>query len=84
MAITTQDRITETETMIENLSTAINATILGGHSSYEVDTGQSNQGVKRLSLSVMQTMRKNLYQELAALNALLGNSRATVTVIPGF
>lgn len=82
MAILITTRITEVENLITALNTAILATIQGNHQSYELDTGQGSQGVKRFTLKQMQDMRRNLYIELDELNTIAGNNNSVVTVLP--
>jgi hypothetical protein len=84
MATFLETQIADTKTMIENVTAAINSLLLGGHSSYELDTGQSSQGVKRLSLEQLRKMRKDLFSELQELETLNGDNRAVVTVRADF
>lgn len=84
MTISITTRITEVESLISEVNTAISAVISGGHQSYEIDTGQSSQGVKRLSLQQLRQFRKDLYEELNELNSLAGNNRASVTMRQDF
>jgi len=80
--LTTQ--ISDTKTMIANITAAINALLTGDHSSYELDTGQTRQRVTRLDLENLRKMRKDLFSELAELEAAAGVGSNTITGLPGF
>ena len=61
-------RITEIkETDLPAIRAAISDLISGKHSEYWLDTGPSNQKVKRLSLLDLQAREKALLEELARL-----------------
>lgn len=54
--------------------TTMRALLTGDHSEYLLDTGQSTQRVKRLSLEELQLYKKSLEEELARLENSLGAS----------
>jgi hypothetical protein len=84
MATWLETQITDTQDLIEKVTAAISAVLVGGHQSYEIDTGQSNQGVKRLSLEQLRKFRTQLYIDLQDLQALNGDIRAGVTMKADF
>ena len=68
-------RITEIKTTdLPAVKAAIRALLTGDHSEYLLDTGQTTQRVKRLSLEELQAYQKMLNEELALLENSLGAS----------
>jgi len=63
---------------------AIQALIVGKHSSYQLDTGQSSQRVTRLDLSMLIDTRKKLITELESRQSAAGIGRNGVVVMPCF
>jgi hypothetical protein len=66
------DAIRNTE--LPEVRTAISTLIKGGHSQYVLDSGQSNQMVKRLSLKELNDYKKELEAELQRLVNSCGSS----------
>ena len=77
-------QITEIETIITNINTAINALLTGNHASYLLDTGQTQQRVTRLDLERLRKMRTEYIAERDELQAACGLNRSVVTVGPAF
>jgi hypothetical protein len=72
---TIQARITEIEDIdLPGVRASIRALVTGNHSQYELDTGQSRQSLKRLSLKDLREYEKSLEEELQRLNDSLGSS----------
>jgi len=78
------DQITEIELIIAEINAGIRLIVTGGHSSYALNTGQSEQSVKRLSLDELRAMRKELLLERDNLRAACGLDRSVITGYPGF
>lgn len=78
------DQITEVEALITKTNTAIGELLTGNHESYELDTGQSRQGVVRLDLAKLKNFLNYLMSERASLRAACGLDRSVVNVIPGY
>lgn len=78
------DQITEIETIIESINTAIKNVLMYGHSSYSLNSGQSEQKVSRLDLDKLRLMRKEYMKERNNLMAACGLTRSVVVVTPGF
>jgi hypothetical protein len=75
----TETKIQERITAIENvylpgIREAIQGLVSGEHSEYWLDSGQSSQRVKRLSLTEMREYEKSLQTELNTLYNSLGSS----------
>ncbi len=76
-----QARITVTKALIVKYETAIDAIIVGGLQSYEIDTGQTDQKVTKLNLAATQRGLESLYNRCATMEARL-NGSGVVTVRP--
>jgi hypothetical protein len=76
-----QARITEIKTVeLPNVRERIRALVTGDHSEYWLDTGQSTQRVRRLSLSDLREYEKDLEKELQRLCNSIGSS--SVIAVP--
>lgn len=68
-------RITEiNDTDLPGIRTSIKELVSGEHAEYWLDSGQSSQRVKRLSLTEMREYENSLVTELCRLNNMLGSS----------
>lgn len=78
------DQITETETIIININTAINVLLSGKHQSYELNTGQTSQRVTRLNIDELRKMRTAYITERDDLRSACGLNSSVITVLPGY
>ena len=62
-----QDQITKTEIMINAYIDAINFLIANPTESYSIDTGQSQEEVKRHNINNLQTQLDSLYNRYSVL-----------------
>lgn len=70
-----QTRITQIKDVdLPAIQSAIVSIATGQHQSYTLDTGQSTQSVKRLSLDELRIVKKDLENELARLENSMGAS----------
>lgn len=74
-----QNQIAKTETMINGYIDAINFLIANPTESYTLDTGQTQQEVKRHNLNNLQTQVDSLYNRYSAL-CLRVNTTPTITI----
>jgi hypothetical protein len=74
-----QDQIAQTETMIQGYIDAINFLIANPTESYSLDTGQTQQEVKRHNINNLQTQLDSLYNRYSAL-CLRVNTSPTITI----
>ena len=74
-----QDQIAATEIMIQGYITAINFLIANPTESYTLDTGQTQQEVKRHNLNNMQTQLDSLYNRYSTLCARV-NTTPTINI----
>ncbi len=79
-----EDERCNLQNLIFKYDQAISAILVGGHSDYKLDTGQTVQEVTRFNLSTIQTAREAMLSELATLDARLGYSKAQKQIMPGF
>jgi len=70
-AAQTQARLTYTLTLIEKYEEAIDAVIVRGVASYELNTGQSTQKVSKLDEQKLNSALDKLYNRCATLQARL-------------
>lgn len=74
MSVTT-DRITEIEDIdLPGARAAISSLVTGKHSEYWLDSGQTNQRVKRLDLKELRDYENDLNKELQRLRNSIGSS----------
>lgn len=78
------DQITEIETIITSLNTAIINVLAGGHSSYSLNSGQTETKVSRLDLDKLRLMQKEYLKQRDNLRSACGLNRNVVNVIPGY
>lgn len=71
-------RLTKTEALIVVYENAVEALATGQIESYELDTGQSKQIVKRHNLTMLNRAIDSLYNRRATLRARLGLDGATL------
>jgi len=62
-----QDELINSRILLYELNKAIQEVISSGHSSYQLDTGQSSQRVTRLDLTTLYAQRKALIGQIADL-----------------
>ena len=74
MALDWQQELTDLETMIQNYKNAINFLTINPTESYSLDTGQSQQEVKRHNLSNMNKTLDSLYNRHAVISKRCGNT----------
>lgn len=77
-------QITEIEAIIVLLNTAIREVLISGHSSYSLNTGQTEQQVSRLDLTKLRKMRTDYIAERDSLRSACGLGEPVVNVRPGF
>lgn len=70
--------------LLFEVNKGINTIITSGHSSYELNTGQSSQSVKRLNLSELRELRTELINMIDELEKLLGIRDSIIQICPGF
>lgn len=63
------DQLTEAQTQLTALNTAIRFLYANPHKSYTLDTGQSSQQVSRPDLDSLQKQKRGLQNEIAELDA---------------
>ena len=76
------DQITEAEEMILLVNSAIRSLLISKHQSYELDTGQTRQGVVRLNLRDLKQLRSGLIIEREDLRSACGLNLSVLTVVP--
>ena len=74
-----RDQISKTETMIQGYIDAINFLIANPTESYTLDTGQTQQDVKRHNINNLQTQLDSLYNRYSVL-CLRVNTTPTITI----
>ena len=74
-----RDQISKTETIIQGYIDAINFLIANPTESYTLDTGQTQQDVKRHNINNLQTQLDSLYNRYSSL-CLRVNTTPTITI----
>jgi len=69
-----KERITYTKSLILKYEAAIDAVLLGGMSSYELDTGQSKQKVTKFDAEKLNKALDALYNRCATLQTRLSGA----------
>lgn len=84
MATFAEERLAAAKAQLIQVDAAI-TTVLGGGTSYSLDSGQTRQSVTRSSLSELRAMQAYLEQRIQTLDAAVnGTGAQSVTVRPGF
>ena len=76
------DQITEAQTQLTALNTAIKFLYANPHDSYTLETGQGSQRVKRPDLDGLVSQKRGLQNEIAELEARCNG--ASQQIVPGF
>jgi hypothetical protein len=79
-----EDRIDQTQKQIIAYEEAIDAILIHGMASFDLDTGQTRQKVTYQNVKEMQGVLDQLYGRLETLEARTGINRSVITVRPGF
>lgn len=73
-----QARLTKTEALIVEYETAVEALVAGQIESYELDTGQTKQIVKRHNLTMLNRAIDSLYNRRVTIQARMGIGGVTL------
>jgi len=79
---TWNDSLTNAKMMLYEVDKGITTIIKTGVASYSLSSGQSNQDVRRLSLSELKELRTELLSQISELEVMLGIKKVCVQVIP--
>lgn len=77
-----EDEYQNLKNLIFKYDEAISALLTGGHGSYLIDTGQTQQRVTRLNLAELQSTRKSMMSELSTLAVRLRKTPGTKQAVP--
>lgn len=72
------DELKNTKDLLFELNKAISALTTGGHESYSLSTGQSDQKVKRLDLGMLREWRNDLIYQIRELEMKCGKGTPAV------
>ncbi|HEY0087471.1 MAG TPA: hypothetical protein VGB37_01435 [Candidatus Lokiarchaeia archaeon] len=81
-ATTWQDELNNCKILLNEVNKGILTLIQSNHSSYELNTGQSSQSVRRLSLLELKDMRSELMFQINEFELVLGIKPICRQVIP--
>jgi hypothetical protein len=70
--------------MLYEVEKGITTIIKTGIASYSLSSGQSNQDVRRLSLSELKELRAEILSQINDLEIMLGIKKSCVQVVPGW
>jgi DNA-binding transcriptional regulator YiaG len=79
-----ENELENAKVLLFETNKGINTLIKMGHSSYSLNTGQSNQEVRRLSLAELKELRNDLMFQINELQNLLGITKRTIQIVPLF
>ncbi len=80
-----QDELHNAKVLLHEVDKALHTLIVGGHQSYELDTGQSRQRVTRQDLGKLETWRSSLLADIKRLEAMCGEGEPAVKIVrPGW
>ena len=83
-AETLENQYQNLKNLVFKYEQAIDALLTGGHQSYLLDTGQTQQRVTRFDIKNLQEMRDVAATRLATLAARLQKTKAVKQVRPGW
>ncbi len=80
-----QDELENAKILLHEIDKALHTLVMGGHQSYELDTGQSRQRVTRHDIKKLETWRSNLLVEIRRLEIQCGVGEPAVKIVrPGW
>lgn len=84
MATFKEERLTKMKEQLGQVDQAI-TDVLGGGTTYTLDSGQTRQSVTRSTLTELRNMQSYLTQEIESLDAAVNGSNGSVVYVrPGF
>ena len=81
---TLEDSLSNAKILLYEVDAGILFLIQNKHQSYEFNSGQGSQSVRRLSLEELRKMREDLLYQISELELSLGVRHSVIQVIPGW